>query len=332
VDGIGEASSEIASPFVSESIWTEAWRDVTTRGGRTSEGKELYTDETSTGDKNWIKIMHLTKALAPSVLPYERIAVASLGVPDKRGEFLELGPQLAGMVGLRPTTVDPIKSMGFKIAEYQDGIRNARREFTGGYFGILKGGRVKPNEIIERYLASNKARFGVQKEMYKNITAAGTLGVRNIDLRGTFSDRQLSTETFNKLQKGKFDPYYPSDDIQAKIKENARNVGDPDPFIEARPILREIRRDLRSLNLFEDFDLLLNDYLFEDLGLAPAGITGRGPLQQTPVIDPSLVTQGIASGGEGGTGGVLPTGLTRTETALLSDEEKAIRLRQRGLA
>ena len=331
VDGIGEASSEIASPFVSESIWTEAWRDVTTRGGRTSEGKELYTDETSTGDKNWIKIMHLTKALAPSVLPYERIAVASLGVPDKRGEFLELGPQLAGMVGLRPTTVDPIKSMGFKIAEYQEGIRNARREFTGGYFGILKGGRVSPNDIIDRYLASNKARFEVQKEMYKNITAAGTLGVRNIDVRGTFRDRQLSTETFNKLQKGKFDPYYPSDDIQAKIKENARNVGDPDPFIEARPILREIRRDLRSLNLFEDFDLLLNDYLFEDLGLAPAGITGRGPLQQTPVIDPSLVTQGIASGGEGGTGGVLPTGLTRTETALLSDEEKAIRLRQRGL-
>ena len=32
--------------------------------------------------------------------------------------------------------------MGFKIVEYQEGIRNARREFTYGYFGILRGGRI----------------------------------------------------------------------------------------------------------------------------------------------------------------------------------------------
>ena len=56
VDGIGEASAEVANPFVSESIWTEAFWDLTTRGGRTSEGKQLYTDETSTANKNWIKI------------------------------------------------------------------------------------------------------------------------------------------------------------------------------------------------------------------------------------------------------------------------------------
>ena len=84
------------------------------------------------------------------------------------------------------------------------------------------------------------------------------------------------------------------------------------------------------LNLFEGFDLLLDDYLFEDLGLAPAGLTGRGPLQQTPGVDPNLVTQGVAAGATGGQN-VLPTGLTRTETALLSPEEQAIRLRQRGI-
>ena len=39
-------------------------------------------------------------------------------------------------MGLRPIKVDPLDSMGFKIAEYQDGIRNARREFTGGAFGL----------------------------------------------------------------------------------------------------------------------------------------------------------------------------------------------------
>ena len=43
------------------------------------------------------------------------------------------------------------------------------------------------------------------------------------------------------------------------------------------------------------------------------------------------MTQGVA-GDVAGEQNVLPTGLTRTETALLSNEEKAIKLRQQGLA
>ena len=57
--------------------------------------------------------------------------------------------------------------MGFKISEYQTGIRDARREFTGGFFGILRGGRIKPNDVIEAYYKSNRARFNVQKKMNK---------------------------------------------------------------------------------------------------------------------------------------------------------------------
>ena len=331
VNGVHEASGEIMNPFISESIWTEAITDLTVRGGRTAEGRALYTDETSTGDKAAIRFMHLANALAPSYKQFQRLGQASFGVPTKRGDELEIGPELAGMMGLRPIKVDPLESMGFKIAEYQEGIRNARREFTGGAFGVLKGGRVTPNEIIERYLASNQARFNVQKEMYKNIDAANTLGTNSIALRREFRDRQISSNTFNKLQRAKFDPYYPSLDIQDRFREVARNLGDPNPFLIAAPTLRQIRRDLSALSLFEDFDLMLDEYLFEDLGLAPPGLTGQGPLQVTPGVDPNLVTQGVTGNVAGGQN-VLPTGLTRTETALLSPEEQAIRLRQRGLA
>ena len=50
--GIEEASTEIASPFIDESIWTEAAADISLypllpgRGGRTRDGKVLYTDQT----------------------------------------------------------------------------------------------------------------------------------------------------------------------------------------------------------------------------------------------------------------------------------------------
>ena len=89
--------------------------------------------------------------------------------------------------------------MGFKIAEYQRGIRNARREFTGGFFGLLRGGPIDADDIISRYYESNRARFNVQKEMFKNISAAGILGVDTASLRKEFSDRQIGAKTFNNF-------------------------------------------------------------------------------------------------------------------------------------
>ena len=34
----------------------------------------------------------------------------------------------------------------------------------GGYFGILRGGRIKPNDVIERYYKANRARFKCKKK------------------------------------------------------------------------------------------------------------------------------------------------------------------------
>ena len=113
--------------------------------------------------------------------------------------------------------------MGFKISQYQTGIRNARREFTGGFFGLLRGGPIKPNDIVTRFYESNKARFNVQKEMFKNIDAAQILGVNANSLRQTFQDRQLTTQTFNNLRRGKYEPYFPSDDIRERFREIAKN-------------------------------------------------------------------------------------------------------------
>jgi len=326
VSGVNEASAEIMNPFISESIWTEAITDLTVRGGITPEGRRLYTDQTSAGDKLAIRFLHLGEALAPSYKQFQRLGQAAFGIPTKRGEELDIGPELAGFMGLRPIKVNPLESMGFKIAEYQTGIRNARREFTGGYFGLLRGGRVTPNEIIERYLLSNAARFNVQKEMYKNINAAGVLGVNPSLLKREFDDRQISAKTFNQLRRGRFDPYFPSQDIQDRFREIAANLGELNPYKEAAPILRLIRNDLRQLDLGSNFDLKLEDYLLEDISL-PAPQTS----QLTP--SPDVITQGqnILGQGQALAQGITPSGLTPTEEALLSDEEKLIRRRQRGL-
>ncbi len=326
-DGIIEASGEIMNPFISESIWTEAMTDIVVRNGRTNEGRLLYTDETPFGDRLSIQFMHLGQALAPSYKQYQRIGQAAFGVPNKRGDELEIGPELGGLMGFRAIKIDPLESMGFKIAEYQTGIRNARREFTGGYFGLLKGGPIKANDIIERFFISNQARFNVQKEMYRNLNSANILGVEDNALRKTFKERQLSDDSFRQLKDGRFEPYFPSKDIEDRFKEIARDLGDIDVFKEVKPTLREMNRELKSLDLGETFDLDLTDYLEEGPGIAES--LGLGNIGQPPMPNQQILqTSQVQAPGSN----VTSQGLTPTELALLSPEEQQIRLRQRGLA
>ena len=325
-DGIIEASGEIMNPFISESIWTEAMTDIVVRNGRTNEGRLLYTDETPFGDRLAIQFLHLGEALAPSYKQYQRIGQAAFGTPTKRGDELEIGPELGGLMGFRAIKIDPLESMGFKIAEYQTGIRNARREFTGGYFGLLRGGPIKANDIIERFFVSNQARFNVQKEMYRNLNSANILGVEDNALRRTFKERQLSDESFRQLKDGRFDPYFPSKDIEDRFKEIARDLGDIDVFKEVKPTLREMNRELKSLDLGETFDLNLTDYLEEGPGIAESlglGNIGQPPMPNQQILQTSQVQA---------PGNITSQGLTPTELALLSPEEQQIRLRQRGLA
>ncbi len=308
VDGVTQASAEIMNPFIGESIWTEATADIIVRGGRTKEGRQLYTEQTPAGNKAAIRFLHLGQALAPSYRQFQRLGQAAFGLPTKRGDELNIGPELAGFMGFRPIKVDPLQSMGFKIAEYQTGIRNSRREFTGGYFGLLRGGRIKPNDVIQAFYNSNRARFLVQQEMNKNISAANILGVSSSRLRKEFKDRQISDSTFNDLARAKFEPYYPSEDIQDRFKEIARNLGDPNIFLEVRPTLRLMFKEFKRLPLTGSFESDINDFLFESISTPPLPQTGQ------PIVNTQANLQQRDP----------ITNLTRTQKALLSPEEQVI--------
>ena len=66
----------------------------------------------------------------------------------------------------------------------------------------------------------------------------------------------------------------------------------------------------------------LNDYLINTDPLGPAALPQQ-PMPNPQVVQPQPMAQAP---------GVMNQGLTATENALLSEEEKQIRLRQRGLA
>ena len=365
VKSLDEATAEIASPFIDESIWTEAAANVTFRQGRTRDGRLLYTEQTSPGDKAVIRLRHLADSLAPTYKQFLRLGQAAVEAPTKTGEVLELDDQLAGFIGFRPIKVDPEKALRFKIYDFQKGIREARREFTGGYFGLLKGGPVEPDDIIDRYIVSNKARFNVQKEMYKNIIAAQTLGTSQAAIRREFKDRQISDDAFSALKNGRFVPYFPSESIVDKFREISKKFGgisafrtasptvqsikrdfqkfrlqdrpifnqggtveDPSPMDDVLPILRDINANMRGLNLAGDFNIDFEDFktIIEQQNMETPPI----PLQVASAEpNAQVITQGQQVVNQGLS--IQNPGLTRTENALYSDAEKEITLRDRGI-
>jgi hypothetical protein len=317
--GMAQAAGELASPFISEAIYTEAALDIIARNGRTREGRQLYTEKTPEGEKIKIITNHLAKAMLPfSYQQINRLYQAAADKPSKRGEFFELPDELLGFAGYRAVRIDPVKSMGFKIADYQRGLRESRGLFTGGAESVLKGGPKTARDVIERFIAANKAKFNTDKEMLKNIRAAEILDTDMDAIRTEFNERGLGN-IYNRLDNDIFKPYFPSENIQREFRQISENIDMDNPFEEARDVLLDIQDDLRDLSFDDMFDININDYLTPDPGLL-----GQ-MLPQTPPVNPGVIQTNQQAA-------ITQTGLTPTEQALLSPEEQAIRLRQRGMA
>ena len=325
--GMYQAAGELASPFISEAIYTQALVDLTLRGGRTREGQQIWTEtqlETEPGQVIVNSIKHLAEAMMPFSYPtLTRIYQAALDKPSKRGEFFELPDELAGFVGFRAVKLDPIKSMGFKLADYQRGIREARRLFTGGDEGLLKGGPKTPKQVLDRFIAANKAKFIVQQNLRKDLKAAQILGTNRRKLETEFEERQLG-EAYTDLNRGLFEPYEPSENIENEFKQISNRLGQPNPYRIIYPAIRSFLNRAKRLRLdynFEDY-MRLED--FEGY-LPPEEPISQAPLPEQPMPNPAIIGQSQFQ--QPGTS----QGLTPTELALLSPEEQQMRLRQRGL-
>ena len=327
IKGISEAAGNVASPFVDPSIYSEAMLDVMARNGVTKDGKQLWTSDTPVNEKVSRAMSHVTESFYPSYQPFLRSYKAAVGAPGKGGVEYSVPNELAGIFGQRFEDIDPKRTMGFYITDFQEGQRNARREFTGGPEGTLSGEIKTPKDLIQRYYVANQTLFNVDKRMAEHLKNAQTLGVGKGELGRLFESRGLSQDTISNIGRGKFEPFFPSDAIINRFREISNQTGQPNPWFESQSILRDMRNKFKSQNLFLPLNLELKNFL-------PASESSPGasaPLN-TPMPNPNVFSQS-----QGGTGAVasnqpLKNGLTPSENAYLSESEKAMRLKQRGLA
>ena len=96
------------------------------------------------------------------------------GKYDEYGQDYEFGDEFAGLFGFRAVQVDPGRTMKYKVADYQQGVRKSGSLFTRV---TLKGGPIEPREIVDAYINANRSLFGVKKDLKLDMDAARTLGI-----------------------------------------------------------------------------------------------------------------------------------------------------------
>ena len=330
IKGISDAFTRSIEPFTSESIAPEAIIDIIIRDGVTDTGRKLYTDSTPIPDKVRITMEHLLKTQVPfSKSQLSRIYYASKGLPDPKGNVYDIEKELPGLLGWRLIKIDPIKGLEFKITGYDQKSREDRREFTGGDSRLLSSPTTK-DEVLRQFFIANRALFNTQQNMHLDLKAANQFDVEDEELAKVFEERNRSPKEYGPLFEGLFNPYVPSEGIIEKFSRKSEefqesNPNYEDPFQEAIPQIIEMIEAFQGADLSKEFEFNLSDFTKEiDKTIEFKDPTiGSLPLQPMPnaqVLQPQAP------------GNIMATGLTPVENALLSDEEKQIRLRQRGLA
>ena len=257
------AITEFLTPFISESIGTERAFDVTVRGGKTSEGKQIYfpQDDPSVIIANSLK--HVFGGLTPGA-----VTSATRIWDGATGRFTDYGTQRDGldeivalMSGVRVEDAKPLSSMPFILTSFNSDKKNMRSKFARKAYSA----RTSAEEKLGAYVQYTLENFDSQNKLYLTLKNAETLGVSKTKLRRILEERLTQTES-KLLLKGIFKPPSYSENAFKSIEKRLKKE---DPFAGIRignendtvmDIYSDLRKDLKKYKLGGSTDSL-NDII-----------------------------------------------------------------------
>ena len=243
-----QSISELTKPFFSESIYTERLLDSTVRRGRNVDGRRIYNEEDEIGTKISKSLLHVVDSFTPgSTSQIGRLIKSSANLPDEYGKSYNLLREAPGIFGFRSIEVDPVDSMKYMVTSFNNRKSDARNLFTSE---ALKGGIISPNEVLELYQKSEKARFDVFREMNKNVNAAKVLGATSGDLSPQL--KRVSKTDRTAIETGRYEPYDPSEEVRDIFRQNSLKLGVPNPYIEALPRIKAYQGSNKNISLTDD--------------------------------------------------------------------------------
>ena len=338
LSSMGDTLNEMFNSFVSEPIGYERIIDVLPRGkfgreGQKKAGGFVYSRTDSPGDI-WMKsFVHVLEGVEPGVSTTGRkIASALEGELKTGGQAYSLRDEvLALMSGIRIIDVDVPNNLDYKITGYQVDKRAVTK--AEKFYSLDNATDRGPDTLAAEYNQINEEAFKVQQDFHYLLQDAFKMGLSRQDVIRILRKRKLGKREIGALLRGKFIPFRYSADLMNKryLKAKKANPDAIKSFFFPRSELNKVYRSWRgkSLKYKEDEGGSILDTI-KDAIISPAGAaepiidtsnmqTSRietPPLPKTP--EPIRQMAGLASIRD------PMTGLTRTQSALLSPDEQVI--------
>jgi len=360
--------AKTVEPFLQPSIAFETMREMTPNNDlqfRTKQGS-LIADIKN--DPDWFSklLYHVYKKVTPTTIrSFEEISQAIGGDLSKSAVKRDLWDTVVKVfTGFSVTKQDPYQSMRFKLGKYSGQMQNARSAFTTDITNATKlqsdarlisrglPGETFTNEFEK--LQSNNYR--ILSEVYKDVQALRTLNFTELEIRDLLSGRRaLSSADVNMVMLGTFSPEnipnFKTDSAVANaIKQINRELGTNytvDNFVDRAKLIQiknsyiglplglsEQEREEYLRTTLEKKIELLEPKIEEGSKLLEKQLEEQFPKDeqsvkpQTPAApylpDPQIANMFAQN--------INPTtGLTRTESALLSPSEQIIAKRNRTI-
>ena len=344
-------------PFLAPSIAFETSQELIPNENlqfRTKQGG-LIADMKN--DPDWFSkvLYHTYKKVTPTTIrSAEEIAQAIGGDLSKSGVKRDLYDTVVKVfTGFSVQKQDPYQAMRFKVGGYAGDMQNARQAFTND---IINAGKLqKDAELLSRglnaenfpkeYEKLQSNNYRILSEAYKDVQALRILNFTEKEIRDIISGRRaFSKKDVNNLLTGFFTPEnVPNFKKDSAVANAIKNINREletnytvNDFVN-RQELFEIRRKYMNIPLGlseEEREEFLRSTPERKIEIKEPAIEQRmqliedqqGVKPQTPAApflpDPQISNMFAAN--------INPTtGLTQTESALLSPEEQIIRQRSR---
>jgi len=229
-------------PFISEQLGLEAILDVQPagillggRGGRTAEGVRIYSESDNISDKMEKSFMHLMNAVEPGVVStFQKIHGGASRDLSKSGQPIYLKDELIALLsGIRVININVLKSMEYKTGEFQRLLRAV--DDTEKIYSAADFQDRGPEVIIGEFDQMQQEALRVQKDFYRMIQDARIIGVNDFNIRAKLKEQNVSRRMINNLMDGTFTPTNYSDarfkKREAAIEKQAQRLTKDDPYV-----------------------------------------------------------------------------------------------------
>jgi len=335
LNAVGPLYNAVTGTFFGIPIGAEAFIEAYT--GRTRQGSPIWSTGMTPTEIFDRAMGHFFKTIEPGIISSGRKLFYSVrGDVSGVGQPLEIDTELFKLAGGSNVTVDILGSLDFKISDFQKSFREAR--VAKDYFSVENFKSRGPEQLVLEYREQNEQAFRAQYEFYKAAMAA-------ID-SGLLTRTQVIKALTNRISPG-------SDTVPQKVlalmdgRYTALSYGPEGLKSRREKIIRndpDLDRGRYSLQYFLPFGALENEKRFwnfkkfsdfeerpqpERQREAKSILPPKAPRVETEPVVPEIADTPTPQV-QAATPAVNPvTGLTTTETALLSPGEQAIRLRQK---